>query len=135
MSDPIQNKPPEVKTIDCPQWRNQKHPHGGYCKVAGSTVSHGVCADCLKNDKRGMHLNQKKSVFDPHIDCAFKGKETGESVECPTCSGSVKIKIFECSQFGRCTIGKKSDGIACCKICDSHSAKLALQITVKPDKE
>jgi hypothetical protein len=36
--------------------------------------------------------------FDP-MDCAWLGPPTGDLVECPTCSGTVKLKVFACQLF------------------------------------
>lgn len=48
------------------------------------------------------------------VSCPYRGEPTGEMVECPTCSGTVKLKVFNCSKNGRCTLGRKVDGIALC---------------------
>jgi hypothetical protein len=36
--------------------------------------------------------------IDP-MDCAWLGAPTGDLVECPTCSGTVKLKVFACQLF------------------------------------
>ena len=43
-------------------------------------------------------------------------------VECPTCNGSVNLKVFACEKHGECTIGKKLDGLACCATCGDYEA-------------
>ena len=47
--------------------------------------------------------------------CIHLGEPTGETVECPTCGGSVKVKLFGCGKFGQCTLVKNVPGIACCE--------------------
>lgn len=51
--------------------------------------------------------------------CKHFGEETGETVVCPTCKGSVKVKTFKCAQYGQCTpvtpvIGADGKPVACC---------------------
>ncbi len=55
-------------------------------------------------------------------DCRFRGPPTGEEIGCRSCGGSVRLKVFECSVHGSCTIGKKTDGRACCKGCGQREA-------------
>lgn len=49
--------------------------------------------------------------------CEYRGEATGETVHCKTCGGGVKLKLYGCKVFGECTLGKKVDGIGCCKGC------------------
>lgn len=44
-------------------------------------------------------------------------KEEINLIECDSCSGSVKIKIFECSIHKECTIAKQIENIKCCQTC------------------
>lgn len=53
----------------------------------------------------------------PTLPCPLLGDDTGTSVECPTCSGVVHLKVFDCSVHGTCTIGRPVKGIACCVGC------------------
>jgi hypothetical protein len=52
--------------------------------------------------------------------CKHLGEQNGEET-CATCHGNVRIKTFECGVHGRCTLGKKLDGIACCP-CQQYEA-------------
>jgi len=36
--------------IPCTHWRDIKHPHGGFCKLHGMTISLGVCRACKLGD-------------------------------------------------------------------------------------
>lgn len=50
--------------------------------------------------------------------CIHRGESTGTQ-ECPTCSGTVKLKVFTCAIHGECTIQKRIEGVACCP-CDDY---------------
>ncbi len=52
--------------------------------------------------------------------CVHLGNPTGQTVECPTCSGSVKLKLFHCLALGSCTTTKKVEGVACCVGCSEY---------------
>lgn len=40
------------------------------------------------------------------VTCARRGEPTGEIVNCPKCGGGVSLKVFGCSVFDLCTIGR-----------------------------
>lgn len=54
--------------------------------------------------------------------CTHRGAETGETVQCGTCRGGVKLKLFSCALHGRCTPMKKTGDIACCVECPDYAA-------------
>ncbi|MCI0459761.1 MAG: hypothetical protein L0Z62_22655 [Gemmataceae bacterium] len=49
--------------------------------------------------------------------CVHLGAETGETGECVSCWGRVKLKVFGCVVHGTCTTGKQVEGVACCRGC------------------
>lgn len=46
--------------------------------------------------------------------CTKLGADTGETVECPSCRGTVQLKLYTCETYGTCTLGKAVKGVACC---------------------
>ncbi len=56
----------------------------------------------------------------PKAACVSLGKPTGEVRICESCKGKVELKVYGCSIHGVCTIGKKVDGVACCKGCGDY---------------
>lgn len=54
-------------------------------------------------------------------DCRFRGKQI-DSVKCPTCAGTVMLKVFSCEKHERCTIGKAIKGIQSCARCPDFCA-------------
>jgi hypothetical protein len=69
---------------------------------------------CLKEDQAQAQAAQDSP-------CAKRGEEI-RLQKCPTCcGGSVKIKVFACSEFGECSIAKKLDGVACCAGCSAYT--------------
>lgn len=55
------------------------------------------------------------------LDCVHLGRPTGEVVECQSCSGTVRLKLFDCARHGTATLGKKVAGHASCRSCPDHS--------------
>ena len=49
--------------------------------------------------------------------CVFLRKQTGETIECPTCAGRVKVKLFGCSLHGKCSVEKPLPNTPCCRVC------------------
>lgn len=41
-------------------------------------------------------------------------KEESRLVDCPSCRGSVKVKVFQCDKHGECTVGKDIPGLHVC---------------------
>lgn len=62
---------------------------------------------------------QKGHTFVPQVSeqCPYFGEPTGESIDCPTCSARVSLKVFACEVHGKCTPGRKVNGVACCRGC------------------
>lgn len=56
----------------------------------------------------------------PRDPCRHLGSETRQQV-CPTCSGSIRLKVFECRKHFEATIGTHLHGIACCVTCPDYS--------------
>lgn len=50
--------------------------------------------------------------------CVHLGGDTDHAVECPTCVGNVRVKVFDCRRHGQCTIAKQLPNMACCANCD-----------------
>jgi hypothetical protein len=44
-------------------------------------------------------------------------------VDCPSCRGNVRLKVFACSRHGKCLPERQHEGIACCIDCDDHSER------------
>jgi hypothetical protein len=51
--------------------------------------------------------------------CKLLGEEV-ERVVCPTCSGKVELKVFNCPIHSRCTIGKLIPGAHLCADCNDY---------------
>lgn len=48
------------------------------------------------------------------MECVNLGEYTGETEHCQSCRGTVLVKVYACSVYGRCTMGKPVNGLACC---------------------
>lgn len=66
-------------------------------------------------------LQQVKRRFQPRELCQHRGEAVDE-VECPSCRGTVKLKVFDCARHERCTLAKPIDGIGCCSNCTEFIA-------------
>jgi hypothetical protein len=52
-------------------------------------------------------------------DCCHRGAELRQ-VECASCGGNVRIKVFGCAFFGECTLGKPLPGVQACQACPRY---------------
>jgi len=73
------------------------------CKE-GEVIFCGLCA----NDKKARGP------------CKHLGEATSERRECDSCTGKVKIKVFECEVFTRCTIFKDVGLPVCYNSCERY---------------
>ena len=53
----------------------------------------------------------------PREPCRHLGPEVRQQT-CPTCSGSVRLRVMECRVFTECTPVTPLAGLACCGSCD-----------------
>lgn len=51
--------------------------------------------------------------------CQHLGPPTG-FVECPTCNGNVRLKVFVCEIHKAATVKKPMAGLACCATCAQY---------------
>lgn len=85
-----------------PKWRRHWHKTGG--PMGKKRIKHP--------DKKAIELS-KQAMISPEValsvqgripvECIYFGEATGETVECKTCQGNVKAKLFQCSHPERIT--------------------------------
>lgn len=63
--------------------------------------------------------SKSKTLAD--LPCVHRG-EALRADECPTCSGSVKLKVFDCAVHGECTIIKRLGDVKTCNGCKQREA-------------
>jgi hypothetical protein len=56
-----------------------------------------------------------------NLPCVALREATGELVQCPTCSGTVNLKVYSCEIHGSCTLGKKVEKYPCCVQCPDYA--------------
>lgn len=66
------------------------------------------------------------SLIDRTRPCIYLGVETGELRQCKSCGGNVSLKVLSCKVYGKCTVAKQQDDLACCKSCNSYVASLPI---------
>ena len=57
------------------------------------------------------------------VACISLGDWTGELIECPSCQGTVKLKIMSCNIHNKCTLEKPLHGVQCCQLCKDYNPK------------
>lgn len=57
-------------------------------------------------------------VHVPRPQCKYLGSATGNTPQCLSCQGTVRIKTFACAVHGECTTHKPITNVACCMSCD-----------------
>jgi FkbM family methyltransferase len=58
-------------------------------------------------------------------DCPHRGPATGATVRCPTCSGTVRLKLFRCALRDECTTTTPVGQVPCCATCPQHPSRAA----------
>jgi hypothetical protein len=58
--------------------------------------------------------------------CVHRG-DTLRAERCPTCCGTVEIKIFACAQFGQCALSDRLPAIPFCGACERFEAAEAVR--------
>jgi hypothetical protein len=89
------------------------------CASPYFVVPNGVSAEgCM----RCPWPNQGESTRQVSVraPCSSLLDYTGEIQACPTCSGTVHVKLRGCQVHGRCTSHKQLEGIACCRSCKDY---------------
>ena len=66
-------------------------------------------------------------------ECSRRGADTGQRVQCPTCSGRVELKVFACEVHGQCTIARQAPGIRMCRGCRDRQAPVQQNCQGCPD--
>lgn len=93
---------------------------------------------CYKTERRHMLCRTRNDYFrlweegngpgqnlelqgNPAVEfpCIQLGERLREQ-ECPTCNGSVLLKVFTCELHGECTLAKTIKDIACCTTCKDY---------------
>jgi len=85
-----------------------------------------TCAVCRRGE-----LGQQAAP--PEAVCGHRGDLTGDVVECPTCSGTVRLKLRACTIHGTCTEAKPVTGHGCCQGCPDRKAAEIPPTQVQPE--
>jgi hypothetical protein len=106
---------------------------GGYMPIAFNPTPHGgrvVIGDTpygkfqIEWDADGQLVSESCTIKTPNTPaatpCTHLGSPTGESVKCPSCRGTVKVKIHTCQAHGTCTPIKRVPGYTCCTSCQDY---------------
>jgi len=51
--------------------------------------------------------------------CRHRGTEQGQA-DCPSCRGTVRVKVFACTLHASCTLARVVPGHACCESCKDY---------------
>lgn len=75
---------------------------------------------------RGLANGTRPQARSTPLPCVNLGEDTGERVAygCKSCGGSlrnIELKVYGCKVHGKCTLGKKVDGVECCAGCNEYS--------------
>lgn len=89
-----------------------------------TTITIKPCGHILTKDGcRVCHLYESSEVYRRRWSapvghrCVHRGDPTGQAVECPSCGGHVRIKLFGCGIHGTCTTERQVAGHGCCAGC------------------
>lgn len=105
------------------QFSHMHHSPLTYLDDADELGRRTVCCPACGYQRRTKWPAQKVHHACPqarrHDDCQNRLEEA-RAVECPTCTGKVRIKVFTCALHTECTLAKPLPGIACCQGCRDY---------------
>lgn len=119
----VLNNPPDFDLPPC-RYRRSTEYNKNHCSslfiIPGEdgTVSNETCLECPYADRIPSEEVHKLLTRSISLPCTFLGQPTGETISCPSCNGSVKIKTFVCGLHGTCTLNKQVPGIKTCRCVD-----------------
>lgn len=100
----------------CPRHQFEKSKYQfGMCRLSVDHFEQWESGEYQKRFSRG------RPQRDPSQTCSHLGPEL-HTVECPTCAGTVHLKVFACDLHQQCTRLKKIKDIAGCSTCEDFSA-------------
>lgn len=70
-------------------------------------------------EKGQTFLQRPRIKNSSKLACQYREAVVGE-VECSTCTGSVRIKLFSCPIHKQCTVAKQMEGTVCCLTCEDY---------------
>lgn len=91
------------------------------CKLDGETINeHFESGKCLadKFSPEAIAAAQRAEAR-KNLPCTHRGAEV-DRIQCPTCSGTVMLKVFSCPKHDRCCIGRTVNEIQSCATCADH---------------
>lgn len=65
------------------------------------------------------NIREASNPLPIRLDCRSLGGVV-DRVECATCGGRVRLKVYACERFKRATIATPVEGAACCATCDDY---------------
>jgi predicted GH43/DUF377 family glycosyl hydrolase len=87
-------------------------------KIAAALANKKRIASAPSQRSKGTEMVRRE------LPCRFLGGADGGTVRCPSCTGTVDLKTFDCSKHSRCTPTKKAPHVACCVSCGDYAPKL-----------
>ena len=84
------------------------------------------CWNVQRDPKRHQPITKKKGRRIETNDlrgkppCKHLGAETGETMKCSSCPGSVKLKLFSCDVYGKCFVGHSNQEVRGCEGCPKY---------------
>jgi hypothetical protein len=94
-----------------------KRPCTSLKVIAPQGVTPEICHGCT------LRNHEPPSPPRKELPCVHLGESTGQLLECPSCTGGIRVKVFACSVWGVCTPVKMVPGTWCCKHCPRYEAK------------
>lgn len=104
-----------TKNIDGAVWKRMnkhKHPEIVHSPSLTNHIGHTSTLHQKGIRTAGSFIGEGFDLSGKH-----RSAESIDTVNCKSCGPSVRVKVFECAVYGRCTVGKKVPGLACCKGC------------------
>ena len=84
-----------------------------------------VTKDCVRcGCGETVYRDNAKHQLIPSNPCMHRGEST-RAVECNSCKGMVKVKVFPCDLHEECTIKKRAGDLKTCYGCVDHELPIS----------
>ena len=111
--------PRPLRSSPMPRPCGHDTPDPGHCRVCFLHLHDGRYAT-LWGSPPG------RAAPPPALSCVHLGGPLGETRSCPSCKGSVRVKVMACAVHGGCTPARKVEGVAFCGTCPDRDLRVVV---------
>jgi len=105
-----------LTTDDGREWADHARSYTGLVAHSPATEKLRIKAESYMQQAMADARKRLRDWTDP-TGCEFRSAESTGTVKCPSCRGTVELKVFDCSKHKSCVLGKEGAGHKNCTTC------------------